>query len=250
MTAQIHSVDYTHEGDALEGSLAWDGSATGERPCILIAHDAMKSRAGFEQDRALQLARMGYCAFVLDLYGKGVHGAQPEDALPLMKPFQEDRALLARRMAAGLEAARRQPEVDATRLAAIGYCFGGLCVLDLARSAAPVQGVASFHGILSPPDPASDFVASERIPARVLVLHGWDDPYVPPEQVEAFASEMTRAEADWQLLAFGRTLHGFSNPNANRPETGSAWEPKADRRSWRALEGFLEELFPDELLPE
>ena len=244
MQVRTRPVDYVHEGSALRGWLAWDEEWTTPRPGILVAHDAIKSRAGFEKARAEALARLGFAGFVLDVYGSEVFGSSPDAARRLMRPFQDDRAFLLARLQAGLETARSQPEIDGERLAAIGYCFGGLCVLDLARAGVPLRGVASFHGLLGAPPSTMYDPGPRPIEARVLALHGWDDPFVPPEQVAAFAEEMTRAEADWQLIAFGRVRHAFTNPTACMPEQGILYDARADRRSWRALEGFLAELFP------
>jgi dienelactone hydrolase len=243
MNVRTRPVDYVHEGSELRGWLAWDEDWTTPRPGVLVAHDGIKSRSGFEKARAEELARIGYAGFVLDVYGSEVFGSSPDDARTLMRPFEEDRAFLLHRLQAGLEAARHQPEIDGERMAAIGYCFGGLCVLDLVRAGAPLRGVASFHGLLEAP-PSVDQTAPRGIDARVLAFHGWDDPFVPPEQVTTFATEMSRAGADWQLIAFGRTGHAFTNPTARMPEQGILYDERADRRSWRAFEGFLAELFP------
>ena len=243
MTARIRSIDYDHEGQALRGELAWHDTWTESKPCVVIVHDAMKSTQGFEEERAVVLSGLGYAGFAIDVYGAGVHGADDADAYALMKPFQDDRSSLHARLLAGIEAAAALPEVDATRMAAIGYCFGGMCVLDLARINAPVAGVASFHGLLTPPD-ASVAIPAEPIQPKVLALHGWNDPYVPPSAIEPFAQEMTEREADWQLLALGNTAHSFTNIRYNDPGQGVAYDAAADRRSWAALTRFLEELFP------
>ena len=246
MTARIRSVDYEHEGHALRGELAWDDEWSEPRPCVVIVHDAMKSDQGFEHERAVLLAGMGYAGFALDVYGADIHASTNEEAFGLMQPFQSDRGLLQRRLLAGLAAAATQPEVDGDRLAAIGYCFGGMCVLDLARMNAPVKGVASFHGILETPaedTPDRDELLAGQIAPRVVVFHGWDDPYAPPEAVSLFAREMSARGADWQLLAFGDTLHSFTNPSYSMPQDGVAYDEKAATRSWRALGDFLEELF-------
>lgn len=246
MTVRIRTVEYEEGGVALSGELAWDDAWTGPRPCVVIVHDAMKSLEHFEDGRAAALAGLGYAGFVLDVYGKGVHGRSFDESVALMTPFQNDRAALQRRLRAGLATAAAQPEVDGSALAAIGYCFGGLCVLDLARANAPVRGVASFHGILTPPPAEAGLTAPDRaIEPRVLVLHGWDDPFVPVETVPAFAREMSERRADWQLVAYGGTVHGFTKPSANQPEIGALYDAKADRRSWQALTDFLAELFAE-----
>lgn len=241
MTARIRSIDYEHDGRALRGELAWDDAWAEPRPCVVVVHDAMKSNQGFEEERAVILAGLGFAGFALDVYGADVQGVDDTDAYRLMLPFQEDRSFLQDRLLAGVRAAAALPEVDAEQMAAIGYCFGGMCVLDLARANAPLAGVASFHGLLSPPDgdPRSDAIAS-----KVLVLHGWDDPFVPPESVPVFAQEMSARNADWQLLAFGDTVHSFTNVRYDDRANGTQYSPAADRRSWRALTDFLDELFP------
>ena len=185
------------------------------------------------------LAALGYVGFALDLYGKGILAENTEQASVLMTTFLEDRVLLQSRLQAAVELVAEQPEVDAGKLAAIGYCFGGLCVLDLARINAPLAGVASFHGLLLAPGNT----AGANIKPCVLVEHGWDDPMVPPEQVVAFTEEMTAASADWQLHGHGGTVHAFTNPAANDPDFGTVYNAAAQRRSWQSLENFLTELF-------
>jgi dienelactone hydrolase len=250
MTVRMRTIDYHDEGTVLSGELAWDDARTGPRPAVVIVHDAMKSTGGFEEGRAATLAGQGYAGFVLDVYGKGVHGRDFDESIALMTPFQQDRAGLVRRLQAGLATAAAQPEVDEEQLAAIGYCFGGMCVLDLARANAPLRGVASFHGLLTPPPSAIESTATNGSPfssapiePRVLVLHGWDDPFVPEETVPAFAREMSARKADWQLIAYGNTVHGFANPSANMPAIGAMYDAKAERRSWQALTNFLGEIF-------
>lgn len=241
MTARIRSIDYEHDGRALRGELAWDDAWVEPRPCVVVVHDAMKSNQGFEEERAVILAGLGFAGFALDVYGADIQGVDDTDAYRLMRPFQEDRSFLQDRLLAGVRAAAALPEVEAEQMAAIGYCFGGMCVLDLARANAPLAGVASFHGLLSPPDGDP---WSGSITPKVLVLHGWDDPFVTPESVPAFAREMSARNADWQLLAFGNTVHSFTNIRYDDRANGTQYSPAADRRSWRALTDFLDELFP------
>ena len=155
-----------------------------------------------------------------------------------MQPFLEDRALLQRRMNLALETLRKIDRVDPSRIAAMGFCFGGLCVLDLARSGADIRGVVSFHGLLNPPGKT----AGNKIKARVLVLHGHDDPMVPPDAVLAFERELTEAGADWQVHVYGQTMHAFTNPQANDPAFGTVYKASADRRSWQSLQNFLAEV--------
>ncbi len=173
------------------------------------------------------------------MYGKGVLGTSPDENMKLMQPFMADRAMLQQRMKAALAAVRLMPWVDDSKIAAIGFCFGGLCALDLARTGAEIKGVVSFHGLLAAPDN----IQAGAINAKVLVLHGRDDPLGPNEQVLAFEQEMTVAGADWQLYIYGNTMHSFTNPLANAPELGMVYQPDADRRSWIAMQNFLTEIF-------
>ncbi len=238
MAIQEQLIEYQDSDTLLEGFLAWDDSAAGARPGVLVSH-AWAGRAEFECQKARDLAARGYVGFALDLYGKGVLGGGPEENAELMKPFLDDRAMLKRRMAVVLELVSGLDQVDASRVAAMGFCLGGLCVLDLARSGADLKGVVSFHGLFNPPAGAE----TGPIKAKVLALHGWDDPMVPPEQVTALAKELGEAGADWQIHGYGHTTHAFTNPAANSPEMGTVYQPDADRRSHQALWNFLDELF-------
>jgi dienelactone hydrolase len=244
MAIHTRTVQYTHEDEVLEAYMAWDDSHTEARPGVLVSH-AFRGREAFECGKAEDLARMGYVGFALDLYGKGVVATDADAAYALMQPFVDDRPRLQSRLQACVEAAQSQPEIDASQLAAIGFCFGGMCVLDLARMGAAVQGVCSFHGLLS----AAENTAGKIISAQVLVEHGWNDPMVPPAQVLDFAAEMTAAEADWTLHAHGHTLHSFTNPAADNPAGGTAYRAEADRRSWRSMQNFLVEVFGGAVTP-
>lgn len=230
-------VEYMHEGTLLEGYLAWDEALPGPLPAVMISH-AWAGRGEFEMAKARALAELGYAGFALDMYGKHVLGTTPEQNAKLMAPFMSDRRLLAARQLAALAALRDQPGIAAARIAAMGFCFGGLCVLDLARSGADVRGVASFHGLLVKPEQPT----GAAITAKVLVMHGHDDPMVPVEQVVAFEREMTAAAVDWQLHAYGNTMHSFSNPAANNPDFGTVYNAQADRRSWATLQHFVAEV--------
>ena len=238
MTIKTKTIDYSQDGEIFEGFLAWDDGTGGPRPGIVISH-AWGGAGDFEQDRARDLAKLGYVGFCLDLYGKGVRGASAEENAKLMQPFLADRALLQNRMQLAVEIASQQDEVDAAKVAAMGYCFGGLCVLDLARTGADICGAVSFHGLFTPPGNT----AGKKIKAKVLALHGWDDPMVPPEAVVALAPELTEAGADWQIHGFGHTMHAFTNPQANDPSHGLAYKESAERRSWKMLVDFLDEIF-------
>jgi len=232
------TLDYSDGDTELEAYVAFEAADT-QKPLVLIAHD-WTGRREFATQAAERIAAMGYVGVALDMYGKGVFGADgdTDGNAALMSPFAEDRGLLRRRIRAALVAGRNIPQVDPTRVAAMGYCFGGMCVLELARSGADVLGVVSIHGIL-----AAGEAINEDIKAKVLCLHGHDDPMVPPEQVLAFGTEMTEAGADWQVHVYGSTMHAFTNPAANNPDFGTVYSATAEQRSYQSLENFLAELF-------
>jgi dienelactone hydrolase len=182
---------------------------------------------------------MGYVGFAMDVYGKGTQTTDFDRNRAMMDALRDDRPELQARLLAGLDCLRDQPEVDAAKTAAIGFCFGGLSVLDLARTGADVAGVVSLHGIFVPPGNTE----GNRITAKVLALHGWEDPLATPEEVVALADELTSMGADWQIHAYGNTTHAFTNPAADDREGGKQYNAAADRRSWTATEYFLAELF-------
>ena len=238
MGLQHRIIEYNDGNAVLEGRLAWDDASSAPRPGILVSH-AWGGRSANEDGRADRLAELGYAALALDLYGKGKRGTGPDENAALMQPFLDDRALLQRRMGVSLDTLSAQPEVDAGSVAAIGYCFGGLCVLDLARTGADLAGVVSFHGLFAPPGNT----AGNTVKARVLALHGWNDPMAQPDSVLALADELSAMGADWQLHAYGNTMHAFTNPAADDPDMGTVYDAAADRRSWQAMINFLDELF-------
>jgi dienelactone hydrolase len=211
----------------------------GPHPAVLIAHNwAGQSQA--DNDIAARLAGLGYAGIAIDVYGKGVRGGLTDDNSALMMPWMQDRAALRDRLLAAVEAAAAHPAIDKDRIAIIGYCFGGLCALDLARSATPlVQAAVSFHGSYAPP------AIGEQAPimAKVLVLHGWIDPITPPDATVALAHELEAAGADWQIHAYGKTRHAFTFPGANNPAGGMQYNPDSDRRSWASMRDFLGEVF-------
>lgn len=238
MAIEQHYVTYEHDGTTFRASVAVDNAASGPRPGVLVGH-AWAGRSAFEDGRAVALAELGYVGFALDVYGEGILGSGPEENTQLMQPLLDDRAKLQARLATALSAMRALDSVDASRTAMIGYCFGGLCALDLARTGADISGAVSIHGLFAAPDNHTD----TKISARVLALHGWDDPMAQPDTVLALASEMSAKGADWQLHAYGNTLHAFTNPEANDPGFGTVYDANADRRSWQAIGNFLEEGF-------
>ena len=238
MSIQSRLVEYRDGDVLLEGLLAWDDAIDGARPGVLVSH-AWSGRSDFEDGKARKLAGLGYVALALDLYGKGVRGNSVEENSALMQPFIEDRAMLQRRLLLALRTLRQQDEVDASRVAAIGFCFGGLSVLDIARTGEELAGVVSFHGLLGAPGNTT----GNAIRAKILVLHGWNDPMAPPEHVVELSKELSAMGADWQLHAYGNTMHAFTNPDANDTSMGTVYNAVADRRSWIAMRNFLDELF-------
>ena len=240
MTIQTKTINY-QDGDVdLQGYLAWDDGVEGARPGIMISH-AWAGRSDVENGKAEDLAKLGYVGFALDNFGKGVLGTSVEENSALIQPFLDDRAMLQNRLQISLDVMKKLDEVDPGRVAAIGFCFGGLCVLDLARTGADVNGVVSFHGLFGSPGNTAD----NKIKAKVLVLHGWDDPMATPDQVVTLAEELSGMGADWQIHGYGNTMHAFTNPDADDPDFGTVYQPDADRRSWNAMQNFLSEIFSD-----
>ena len=231
---QTQEIEYRDENTVCKGFVAFDDRETSPKPAVLISH-TVHGREEFVENKARQIAELGYVGFALDMYGR--RGETVEENRALMNELLADRALLTRRIRAALSAVRTLPQVDGARVAAIGYCFGGLCVLDLARSGSDVRGVVSLHGLLKGHD-----LPKQSIPAKVLVLHGHEDPLVPPEDVRAFQDEMTAAGADWQIHIYGGTMHSFTNPKAANPEAGLQYNPVADQRAWTSLVAFLSEV--------
>ena len=238
MAIVSNTVGYLDGDVLLEAFFAFDDSLSGRRPAVLINH-TWAGRDDFVAEKAKKLAELGYVGFAVDMYGRGVLGSGPEENARLMQPFMDNREMLQKRMQAALYAVRLMPWVDDSKIAAMGFCFGGLCSLDLARTGADLKGVVSFHGLLGAPSNTQ----GNTIKAKILALHGHDDPMGPVEQVLAFEQEMTKAGADWQLHTFGNTMHAFTNPVANNPDFGTVYQPDADRRSWLAMENFLTEVF-------
>ena len=232
-------VEYNEGQTTLEGLCVYDNSTTSKRPGVLIVHQ-WKGLGDYEKKRAEMLAKLGYNVFAVDIYGKGIRHNNPKDASAEAAKYKNDRKLLRARVNAGLDVLKKQEFTDAQRIAAIGYCFGGTTALELARSGAAVAGVVSFHGGLNTPNVGD----ARQIKTKVLALHGADDPHVPPAEVAAFEKEMRDAKVDWSLIAYGGAVHSFTDWNAgNDNSKGSAYNEKADKRSWEAMKQFFAEIF-------
>lgn len=229
------------QGDVtLEGFHVYDSAVTGKRPAVLVIHQ-WTGLTEYEKRRSRMLAELGYNVFAADIYGQGIR-PQPPEAGKEAEKYKGDRKLYRERILAALELLKSDDYTDVTKIAAIGYCFGGTGVLELARSGADVKGVVSFHGAL---DAAPDMAAEAgKIPAKVLVLHGAADPFAPAAQVAALEKELTDAKADWQVVLYGGAVHSFTQKEAgDDPSKGAAYQEAADRRSWTALQTFLKEIF-------
>ncbi len=232
-------IEYKHGDVVCEGYVAYPKDAKGKLPGILICHQWM-GPTSYERMRAEETAKLGFVAFSLDIYGKGVRPKDTAEAAKLATSYKTDRLLLRARAQAGLEALKQVEACDSSKIAVMGYCFGGTTALEIARSGAEVVGTVSFHGDLSSPAPED----AKKIRGKVLALHGADDPFVPAAQVAAFEEEMRKAGVDWQLVAFGGAVHSFTLKGAgNDNSKGAAYNEKADLRSWEMYKGFLAELF-------
>jgi dienelactone hydrolase len=234
------TLEYRHGDQVFRGELAWDDAITTPRPGIVVAHEG----GGINDHpkwRAALLAEAGYVALAIDMFGGGSFLTDPKARGERMFALRNDTSELRARAQAGLAALASEPLVDSSRLAAIGFCFGGLTVLELARSGAELAGVVSFHGILETRAPAP----AGAIKAKILVLHGSEDPFAPDAQVAAFVAEMRAAQTDWQLVLHGGAQHGFTRRDAAAVGLpGVAYHEAAERRSWAAMLAFLSELFP------
>ncbi len=243
-SAEVHAkiiarpVEYKHGEAVLQGYLAYDDAIDGQRPGVLVAHEWWGLN-DYVKKRAEQLAGLGYVAFALDMYGKGVSTRDQKEAARLAGQFR-GKPLMRHRAQAGLNVLTRSKRVDPKRIAAIGFCFGGTTVLELAYSGAPLAGIVSFHGGLTTPKPDD----LKNIKAKVLVLHGAEDPVAPSEKAVVFQESMRKAGVDWQMIFYGGAVHAFTNPAAGNDKTrGAAYDEKAAKRSWQHMKMFFEEIF-------
>ena len=238
--AALHTeaIEYKQGETTCEGYLAYDDVVKGPRPGVLVVHDWMGCDS-YAKMRADMLAKLGYVAFAADIYGKDVRPKSSQEAGAQAGKYKDDRALLRARVNASLDALKKQPQADPKRIAAIGYCFGGTAVLELARSGADIAGIVTFHGGLD--TPTRD---AKNIKCKVLLCHGADDPYVPAADVTALQDELRSAKVDWQMIYYSGAVHAFTRPDGgNDNSKGAAYNERADKRSWEAMKGFFAEIF-------
>lgn len=238
---QTEVVDYKDGNTDLEGFIAYDNTATKPRPAVLIVHQ-WGGLGDYEKMRANMVAELGYVAFALDVYGKGIRPTDPLERTRLSDFYKSgNRALFRQREMAALNHIKNDPRVDPTKIVIIGYCFGGTGALELARAGADIVGAVSFHGALTNPNPQD--VPNIKMP--VMIHHGAIDPLVPALEVAAFKTEMDMAQIDYAFMSYGNAVHSFTDPAAgNDPLKGFAYNEKADKRSWASLVTFLNEVAP------
>ena len=235
---RFETISYEHDGGQFQGYMAWDDSVSGKRPGVLVVHEWWGLN-DYVRERARQLAEMGYVAFAVDMYGADKVTAHASQAKEWMTQIVSNIDAWQARAVKGLELLRGNEHVDAERIAAIGYCFGGATVMQLAYAGADVDGVVSFHGSLPP---ASDDVLA-NIKTRILVAHGSQDGFVPAERVAKFQSQLDKSGADWQMTVYSGARHGFTNPGAAEYGLdGLRYDANADRRSWAAMQRFFDEV--------
>lgn len=237
MTITTKPVEYMDGKQKCVGTMAWDETYANPKPCILVNH-AWSGKDGFAEEKAIQMAALGYVGFALDNYGDGALPETVEEKQALMTPLKEDRKALLKRLKAGMKAAAAMDEVDETHMAAIGYCFGGLCTLDMVRANLGLKAAVSFHGLLDAPDSAT-----KKNKTKVLIAHGWDDPMADPASVVALGQELTKSGCDWQIHAYGNTTHAFTVNGADSGDGVLKFNADSERRSWLATVDILDEVF-------
>jgi dienelactone hydrolase len=234
------TVEYTAQGVTLKGYLAYDSSIKGKRPGVLVVHEWWGLN-DYARKRARMLAELGYTALAVDMYGEGKQAAHPDDAGKFSSEVMKNFDMAKARFLAGEDLLKKEPTVDPDRVAAIGYCFGGGVVLNMARQGTDLKGIVSFHGMLMPVKPAEPGM----VKAKILVLHGADDKFTTPEQIQAFKDEMTKAGADYKFIAYPGAVHSFTNPEATaygkKFNIPLAYNKKADKESWDEMKKFLAE---------
>ena len=237
-------IQYQYDGVSFKGYLARPNNTKAKLPAVLVAH-TWRGQDDFSRQKAEAIAELGYVGFALDLYGNATTASDDKEALQLMLPLFLNRQLLQNRMKAGLEILQSLPFVYQETIGAIGFCFGGLSVIELLRSGAPIKGVASFHGILgntldkykAAPAPFAPMMGN------LLILHGEKDPHVSQSDIVSIQDEMTKANVDWQMNIYGQTYHAFTNPQADDQKSGMIYNPRTTERAWLAMTNFFTEIF-------
>lgn len=229
-------ISYQDHGADLEGYVAYPNEK--KRPLVILCH-AWRGRDDFICEKAREIAEWGYVGFALDMYGKRILGKSIEENSALKRPFIENRHLLQQRVVKSFEVASSLPYVDTTQVIVLGFGFGGICALDLARSGAPLKGAVSIYGHFDPP-PSS---LTKPIQAKILILHGYNDPITSQNELTRFEKEMNDSNVDWQAHIYGNTMHAFAAPGANDPESGLLYNPVSAARAWASIHHFLDENF-------
>lgn len=236
---RTQTIEYRDGDVTLRGFVAFDDQTSHKLPGVLVMPEAF-GLGTHAKERAARLAALGYVALAGDPYGNGLEVKDLQEAIKHASALRADPVKFRQRARVALDKLASLPQVDASRLAAIGYCMGGTFALELARDGAPLKGVVSFHGGLESQRPA----VAGQVKAKILVCHGAEDPFIPPAQVNAFAEEMTKAGTDWQVISYGGTVHSFTNPAADSVGTpGLAYHKRSDERSWKAMRAFFDEIF-------
>lgn len=242
--AAIQTEELTYQaadGTQLVGYYAYDDAIEGKRPGVVVVHEWWGLN-DYAKRRARDLAELGYSALAIDMYGEGKHTTHPADAKGFMQAAMANAETSKTRFLAGLDLLKAQPQTDGDRLAAIGYCFGGKVVLDMARQGVPLDGVVSFHGNLAPQQPATP----GSVKARVLVAHGDNDSFVSEQDIASFKNEMQQAGADYRFNRYPDAKHSFTNPDADelaKQGLDIAYQKEADERSWADMQAFFKEIF-------
>jgi len=242
MTSEV--IHYQHDGVSFKGYLAKPDSVKEKIPAILIAH-AWRGQDDFARQQADELAKFGYVGFAIDLYGNDALAQDDEEALQLMLPLFLNRKLLRERLQAGLKTLEKHSFIDQNAIGAIGFCFGGLCVIELLRSGAAIKGGVSFHGLLGDTigNHKAHLTPNETIKGSLLILHGYKDPLVSQSDIIAIQDEMTKAGVDWQMNFYGQAMHAFTNPQADDKNSGLVYNHRSADRAWRAMNNFFNEIF-------
>jgi dienelactone hydrolase len=238
---KTRNVTYDYEGTTLKGFLAWDDATEGKRPGVLVVHEWWGLNA-YARSRARQLAKLGYVAFACDMYGEGKTTEHPKEAGAMAGEVRKNLKTWQGRALAGLKILQDNEHVDARRLAAIGYCFGGSTALELAYRGADLKAVVTFHAAL----PVADAEQAKAIKAKIMVCHGAADKFIPEATAQKFRAALEDAKVDYQMIYFGGAVHSFSVPGADKHNIpGIAYNAEADHRSWRYMRDLFHEVFAE-----